>query len=232
MDVFVLENGGRNMVTDFGEALGWLRMQSRGGHRSSNQNQMIEDTCQTLGVELHRGQLVLRLEEGDATGEAVLRLAQAVVRVSDIWFTLRKRSPETTAIKVNNWLNNKNIPFQRSVRHPGKSGRSWTIDYRTDTVKRTSFVFLLSTSSRSAVRRLTEHALAGWVDLNHLKANHPQLIFVSLFDDTKNIWQEGDFGLVEQHSEVARWSQPDEFERILKAASPRRAMESSPSRTR
>ena len=231
VDVFVLESGGRYDITDFGEALGWLRMQSQGGNRSSNQNRMIKDTCQTLGVELHRGQLVITLEEGDAIGEGVLRLAQAVVRVSDLWFTLRKRSPENTAIKVNNWLTTRKIPFQRSVRQPGKSGRNWTIDYRTDTIQRTSFVFLLSTSSRSAVRRIAEHALAGWVDLDYLKTDQPMLTFVSLVDDTDDLWQDDDFGLVEQYSEVARWSQRDEFERILTTEPPRRAMEVTPSRT-
>ena len=230
VDVFVLESGGKYKITDFGEALGWLRMQSKSNHRSPNQNRMIEDTCQTLGVELHRGQLTLTVGTGDVTGEAVLRLAQAVVRVSDLWFTLRKRPSETTIAKVNNWLEKRKIPFQRSVRQAGQSGRDWTVDYRTRTNKRTSLVFLLSTSSRAAASRLAEHVLAGWVDLGHLKTNQPQLTFVSLFDDTENIWRRRDFGLVEQYSEVARWSQLDEFERVLTAEPPHQAMESTPSR--
>ena len=55
VDVFVLENDGQYRVTDFGETLGWLRMQSVTARPSPGQRRMIEDTCQTLGVELHRG---------------------------------------------------------------------------------------------------------------------------------------------------------------------------------
>ena len=218
VDVFVLKRAGCYHVTDFGEALSWLRMQSVSARRSSKQNLLVQDTCQTLGVELYRGQLVLRLVTADLLGEAVLRLAQAVVRVSDLWFTLRTRVFETVADEVNDWLIEKEIFFDRGVTKLGRSGRNWTIDYQTQTNDRQSLIFLLSTGSRSAARRIAEHVLAGCVDLNHLRVSQPHLAFVSLFDDTEDIWREEDFSLVEEHSEVARWSRPDEFERILLVA--------------
>ena len=228
VDVFVLEHDNQYRVTDFGETLGWLRMQSVSARRSPRQKRMIEDTCQTLGVELHRGQLVLRLGATDVIAEAVLRLAQAAVRVSDLWFTLRTRAVDTASDEVDEWLVEKEIAFDRAVPERGRSGQSWTIDYRTHTRSRTSLVFLLSTGSRGAARRIAEHVLAGCVDLSHLKAGQPRLTLVSLFDDTEDIWHDNDFGLVEQYSEVARWSRPDEFERILKAPSRHRAAERSP----
>ena len=90
VDVFIVEQSGRCYVTDFGETLGWLRMQSTSARRSPKQTRMVEDTCQTLGVKLHRGQLMLPANVTDGLGEAVLRLAQAAVRVSDLWFTFRE----------------------------------------------------------------------------------------------------------------------------------------------
>lgn len=38
---------------------------------------------QTLSVELHRGQLVLRLRPDDVVAETVLRVGQTAVRISD-----------------------------------------------------------------------------------------------------------------------------------------------------
>ena len=84
VDVFVLERGNGYIVTDFGDALGWFRMQSINAQPSPQQNLMIKDICHTLGIELHSGQLVLRSGSEDNTLEiAVLRVAQAVVRVSE-----------------------------------------------------------------------------------------------------------------------------------------------------
>ena len=79
-------------------------------------------------------------------------------------------------------------------------------------------MFLLSTGSRAATRRITEHVVAGWHDLSHLKLVQAHLAFVSLFDDTQDLWQDEDFSLVEGLSDVARWSRPDEVERLLRAA--------------
>ena len=244
VDVFVVEQSGRCYVTDFGETLGWLRMQSASARRSPKQTRMVEDTCQTLGVKLHRGQLMLPANVADGLGEAVLRLAQAAGRVSDLWFTFHTqavrsragemiagkvedfdrqarhgvRAVETVADEVNEWLVEKEISFERAVKQPGRSGRNWTVDYQTYADNRTSLVFLLSTGSRRVTRRIAERVLAGCIDLNHLKDSQPHLSFVSLFDDTEDVWRKEDFSLVGQHSEVARWSRPDEFERLLLAA--------------
>ena len=160
----------------------------------------------------------VRSGAADVVGEAFLRVAQAVVRVADLWFTLRARAVETVADEVADWLVEKEMSFDRAVNCHGRSGRSWTVDYQARTNDRTSFVFLLSTGSRGAARRVAEHVLAGCVDLSHLKVSQPDLAFVSLFDDTEDVWREEDFSLVEQQSVVARWSRPDEFERILMAA--------------
>ena len=218
VDVFVLERENRYSITDFGEALGWLRMQSVSLRRSPKQNRMVQDTCQTLGVELHRGQLVLRSDLVASLEEAVLRVAQAAVRVSDLWFTLRTRAVETVADEVQDWLEERNLSFDRAVKQNGRSGRIWTIDYKTHTERRTAFVFLLNTGSRGAARQVANHVVAGCVDLSHLKVSQPHLEFISLFDDTEDIWREEDFGLVEQQSVIARWSRPDELERALRAA--------------
>ena len=215
VDVFVLGYGGSYTVTDFGDALGWLGLQSVSQYRSPKQQALVQDVCQTLRIEMTHDQLVLREAAEDALGESVLRVAQAVVRVSDLWFTLRSQSFQTTADEVDEWLREKRIPFERRVQKQGRSTRNWTVDFETHANDRTSLVFLLSTGTRGTVRRLAEHVLAGCVDLSHLKARQPGLAFVSLFDDTEDVWRPEDFSLVDEHSEIARWSRPDDFESLL-----------------
>lgn len=217
VDVFVLDRGSSYTVTDFGDALGWLSLQSISRQRSPKQQMLIQDVCQTLRIEQLQGQLVLRPATADALAESVLRVAQAVVRVSDLWFTFRSQSFQNTADELDEWLREKQIPFERQVQKQGRSMQNWTIDFETYTDNRTSLVFLLSTGSRGTVRRLAEHVLAGCVDLSHLKADLPILTFVSLFDDTEDVWRPEDFNLVDEHSEVAWWSRPDEFENLLRA---------------
>lgn len=215
IDVFVVERDGGLEVTDYGEALGWLQMQLRNDQLSPKQRRLLDDVCLTLGVERFQGQLLRRVRE-EALADAVVAVAQAALRVADLWFTTRIRSVESTADEVNDWLLEREIPFERGVTQLGRSGRTWTVDFVTRTPKRTAFVFVLSAGARSAARRVTERVLASLYDLTHLSIVSPELRFVSLFDDTEDVWQEEDFKLLEELSSVALWSRPDEFEQLLR----------------
>ena len=92
VDVFVVERDGNYIVTDYGDALGWLRIQSAGEPRSQKQESMVQDVCRTWGIELERGQLALRPVTGNGIQEAVARLAKAVARVSAACFGLHSRA--------------------------------------------------------------------------------------------------------------------------------------------
>ena len=216
VDVFILERQNEYVLTDFGETLGWLRMQSASDSLSPRQSGFVNDVCRTLGIRLERGQLTLRINKNDALGEAVLRLAQAVVRVSDIRFTFQRQRPQTTAKDVENWLREKRIHFRRSVRLRGRSLKNWRVNFETRSDNRISMVFLMRARNRSAVLRITEHVATACRDLDYLKDTQSDTHFVSLFDDSQDVWRQEDYNLMKQVSTIALWSQPDEFEHILR----------------
>lgn len=218
VDVFVVERNGRITVTDFGEALGWLRLQTVAGRRSPKQNRLVQDVCVALGVEHFKGQMLARCQSEGDLAQGVLRVGQAAVRVSDLWFTTRTRSVESLTDEVADLLQDKVIPFERYVKLSGRSGRSWTVDFQTRTPERTSLVSVLTSGSRAAARRVSEHVVALWHDLSHLRVGGPQMSFVSLFDDTTDVWSDEDFRLVDDLSEVRLWSRPDAFADYLMAA--------------
>ena len=235
VDAFVLERGGAYVITDFGATLSWLRMQSARGSITSRQHGMIGDICRTLGAELSNGQLLVRCAAGTGLADAVLLLSQAAVRVSDIWFTSSSYAAGATgmsvatsmsvspaardiASEVNNWLGERRLQVKRGVKYPGQSSREWSVDYEISADARTSLVFLLSASSRTKAQRLAEHVLTGCFDLSYLKDSPGKFTLISLFDDRRDVWQEEDFTLVGGHSQIARWSRPEEFQRLLTAA--------------
>lgn len=93
IDVFVIADGAQRTLTDHAEALGWLRTQLGGARLSRARRRLVEDTCQTLGLTLDRGALVLRLDD-DVSAEAVLRVAQGAARVADLWLAERAQRLE------------------------------------------------------------------------------------------------------------------------------------------
>ena len=149
---------------------------------------------------------------------AVTRLSQAALRCADLWFTFRTRALESVTDEVAEYLGEMRLPHERNVTLPGRSGKSWPINFYTRTPQRSSLVHVLSTGSRGATRRITDHVVAAWHDLSQLKVGPEALHFVSLFDDTSDVWSAEDFRQLEDLSDIARWSQPDEFAQLLKPA--------------
>ncbi len=209
IDLFYHEEGGVPTLTDLGETLRWLRGQSLAMRRSPRQNKLIEDICLNHGLEVYKGMLTTRFKEGETPAAAVIRAAQGALRVADLWFTFRTRSVETVTDEVESFLSEKTIRFDRAEPVVGRSGRTWTIDFHTRTPRKSSLMYVLSTGSRGAARGVAEHVLAAWYDLNALRVTTQGMQFVSLFDDTMDVWSADDFKSVEHLSRVGRWSRPD-----------------------
>lgn len=219
IDLFLKEGGKETWatLTDLSETLRWLRMQTISQRKSLKQRQLIEDICLNHGIELYRGMLIVRVKSPDDLAVAVTRLAQAALRVADLWFTFRIRTVESITDEVEDFLRERQILFEPGERIPGRSGRIWTVDFHTRHPNRSALVYVLSTGSRAVARKATEHVLAAWYDLSHLRVRSDPIRFVSLFDDTLDVWAPEDFRLVEDLSEVSYWSRPDEFAEKLVA---------------
>jgi hypothetical protein len=218
IDVFCKPQGDTTLITDLGETTRWLRMQTVSPRRSPKQKALIEDACQTHGIEFYKGMLMARCRPGDDLAAVVFRVAQAALRVSDLWFTFRTRSVESLADEVADFLVEREFQFDRGEKLVGRSGRVWTPDFHVRTVRQSSLVYVLSTGSRSAARNVVNHVHTAFFDLNQLAAGPEALRFVSLFDDSADVWSEEDFRLAEQLSTVTRWSRPDMLVDVLQAA--------------
>ena len=218
IDLFLKAAGDVTTVSDLGESLRWLRSQTLSPRRSPKQNALIQDACVTHGVELYKGMLLARCRPGDSLAEVTTRVAQACLRVSDLWFKFRNRSVESVTDEVSDFLSERQLSFDQGPKYAGRSGRAWTVDFHVRAPKRSSLVYVLSTGSRSTARSVAAQVLAAWYDLNYLTAGPEALHFVSLFDDTADVWADEDFRLVEPLSTVARWSQPDRVAEVLAEA--------------
>ena len=215
INLFCKTSGDAVTVTDLAETTSWLWMQSTALRRSAKQNQLIKDTCDTHGVEFSRGMLQARCKPGEPLAEVVTRVAQAALRVSDLWFTFRASVGESIADEVADYLSQHDFQYERSKKMTGRSGKIWAVDFHipAPNAEHDSLIHLLSTSNRSAARRISEHVVTIWHDLSHAAMNR-----ISLFDDTADVWDDEDYRLLESLSQVAYWSRPDEFAQLMPKA--------------
>src|SRR5690606_34518814 len=126
-----------------------------------------------------------------------MRLSQAALRISDLWFTLRNQAFESIADEVQEYLLENRIPHERNFKIIGRSTRTWNIDFYTRVSQRSAYITVLSTASSAAAQNLTNTAVARWVDLANYKAVQ-QVRFISLLDDTSDVWRDHNFLQLEE----------------------------------
>ncbi|MFN6134387.1 MAG: DUF1828 domain-containing protein [Synechococcaceae cyanobacterium] len=216
IDLFIKSSGpGISTVTDLGETVRWLNSNTLSVKRSPKQAGLISDISQTHGVEFFRGMLKARSSEPANLADAVTRVSQAALRVSDLIFTSRLRAVESVTDEVADFLQELSLPFERNKRLIGRSGKSWRVDFQVSTSSHGSLIAVLSSGSRSAAQQLIKNAVATWYDLSQYKTSPEPLTFISLIDDSADVWSDEDFNLVESISEVATWSAPETLSQLL-----------------
>ena len=218
IDLFLKAQDDTITVSDFGETTRWLRMQTTSPRRSPKQNVLIEDVVATHEVEFFRGMLQARCRPDDDLSTVSTRVAQAALRVSDLWFTFRTRAVGSFNDEVADFLVQFNLPYERNEKIPGRSGKIWTPDFHVRAPQRSSLVYALSTGNKSSARSLVNHVHTAFYDLSYLNTGKEATRFITLFDDTTDVWGDEDFALAEQLSQVTRWSQTDDFAELLQAS--------------
>jgi len=211
IDIFYKQEGDAATLTDLGETLRWLKMQTVSQIKTTRQRQLIADICLNHNIELYRGMLTVRVRRSEDLAGAVTRLSQGILRVSDLWFTFRNKAGESIIDEVEDLLREHQIEFTRSPRIPGRSTTVWRPDFQTRRREHSTLVRVLSTGSRAATHDLVARTTAMWYDLSYLTVGQEALSFISLFDDTLDVWSEEDFRLVGNISDIAYWSRSDEF---------------------
>ena len=148
--------------------------------------------------------------------DAVQRIAQTVVSVSDIWFTFRMLRTEAITDEVNDWLREYSFEYQQSVRcQTGKySGCDWLVNYQVVSRSCTALWLLLSSRSRAVARKASEYVIAGCFGRCCLLEAR-QAFLLSLFDDMMDAWKLEDLNLVADVSETVMWSRSDELGHAL-----------------
>lgn len=211
IDLFYKESGDTITLTDLGETLGWLRMQTTVQRRSPRQRQLIAEICLTHNITFSQGMFQIQIKQSEDLIGAVMRLSQGILRVSDLWFTFRNKAGESIVDELEDLFQEHRIRFERDPHIQGRSTRIWQPNFQIKHKNHNILIGVLSTGSRAASHNLAANTSAMWHDLSHLTAGQEATFFVSLFDDTVDVWNEEDLRLVGDMSDIAYWSRSDEF---------------------
>jgi hypothetical protein len=207
IDLFFREE--TQTLTDLGETLRWLDLQTLSEYLSKKQEFCLQDIQITYGIEQYDGMLMVRVNRN--LSEAITRLAQGAIAVSNLWFLSRTRLSGSLNDEIAELLDEYQIPYERDIKLVGRSARSWRLDFHTRHPRRSALIEVLSTGNRSAANTKVNNAVAAWVDLNLLQLNTEPLRFISLFDDSLDVWSNSHISQLAEFSQICYASKPEEL---------------------
>ena len=139
----------------------------------------------------------------------MVRLAQACIRVTDIAFTQRFRSPVEFQEEFEEFVDSLDRPYEASVKLEGQFGKQVEFDFLVHGEKANSLVQTLSTSNQYAAHGLTNEVFRRWYDIAHQRA-----LFqcVTIYDTNNNVFRDDDLARMATVSEVIGF--PAEHDRL------------------
>ena len=222
VEVFLADGEDGVFATDFGDAYGWLWCSTAWEDFNPKQRRLLAGIERSTGVQFANGEFRHRCRDAESLADGIHAVATAMLRCADLTFTLPLddeplERPGCTWTEVARWLADREIPFRSGEIVRGCSGRSWQADFATDAPGAAALVFLLSADTAQSAREAAGAVAAASRDIREAANGAAPRRLVALFDDAVDVWQPADYKLLEPSARVARWTDRDEFERILRA---------------
>jgi hypothetical protein len=148
----------------------------------------------------------------------ISQLAQACIRVADLWLLERSDYLESMKDEVAYFLKTNKIAYNQRVPIIGQSGRKRLIDFLTIDPKQNNLIYILSVQNRSSANRRMDVVAASLLDVSE-NQNLSDYRFICLVDDRLDVWNKNNFNMLNKLSTVTYWSRPDEFLGLLTSKS-------------
>ena len=173
---------------------------------------LIDDICNLLQVGQSAGGFEIHLEpqQLNELPQAIVRLAQACIRIADLIFTQRLQNTGTFQEEVEEFIALNDLPYEPDIYLIGAFNKEVKVDFRVHGQKVTSLIQTLST--RTNAHPLSNEIFRRWYDLQPYRVNNQ---FITIYDETSNVFRDDDLQRLNDFSLVLGF--PNDQEQIYEA---------------
>lgn len=189
------------ILTDLGQTTAYLLNLHLKHWTTKKRKQLVSDICIALGVELDGGEFMIKLQEDHISElpQAIVRLSQACVRVSDLAFTQRLQAINDFHEDFEEFLESADIKYDTGASLIGQYDRKVEVDFRVYGQRLTSLVQTLSTGNSAASHGMANEVFRRWYDLrNHRTENQ----FLTVYDSSNDVFRDDDIARLGELSTV------------------------------
>lgn len=194
-------------LTDLGQTTAELLNLGIKPWRTKKRKQLVADICESLSVQNDSGELKVTLLSLSELPGAMVRLAQACIRTSDLAFTQRNLAPVVFKDNLEEFISSLELPYEPDVILPGKNGSRVNVDFRVRGKTLHSLVFTVSSASSASAHSVAVEAFRKAYDLFEFRTDHQ---VVSVFDTANNVFKEEDIRRLDEVSTVLAYPEQQE----------------------
>ena len=198
-----LGDGGRTFAF-----LGGAQVQMEGHEKREH---LLQEVCRGLGVEHRQGELSVALYPETDVADAVIRLAQACIRIADLHYTLTfKNKTDFHQIFFADFLSLERPDHMENFTIQGRFGRNVKIDFFVrQKAARDHLIITMTSTNRTSSHAVANDVFCRWYDLERYRNDYT---FLTVLDSTSGAFHEGDINRVADVSRVVRY--PDEADAL------------------
>jgi Domain of unknown function DUF1828 len=202
---------GTYRLSDFGQTEQYLRSALVSASSTSRKREIIEDITSQLGVRF-AGDLFISLSKEDLNdlSEAIMRLSQACVRISDLATHQRLRSTNSFRDDVEDFFDAHKFGYESDVRIPGVFGKDIRVDFEVKAGRRRSYVNVLAALNESAAHASANEIFVKWHDLT-ATGKYADLQFITIYNSLSNAIRNEDVARLRTISNSVSYPEEGDF---------------------
>ena len=188
-------------LTDLGQTTAYLLNLHVKPWATQKRKQRVADICNSLAVSREGGELVVYLpnEKASDIAEAMVRLGQACIRMSDLAFTQSLRSVNAFREDLEEFIEFGDVRYEPDILLPGQFGKDVSVDFRVYGKRVTSLVQTVSTGNSAAAHGLANEVFRRWYDLTPQRSANQ---FVTVYDASNDVFRGDDLARLSDVSQV------------------------------
>ncbi len=186
-------------LSDMGQTAAYLADLHIYIHQNKKKRLLAENICKMLNVEERDGELTVPADDISKLGNAVIRLSQACIRISDFYFTQRFKRAFSYKDSVEDFLDSGNLIYSSDIALPGKYDKDIIMDFEVEGRRSSSLIVTLSTLNPASSHAMANEAFRRWYDL---EPHRDEYGFLTLYDSSNSHIHEEDIRRLSEISSV------------------------------
>jgi len=172
----------------------------------------MNDILSQLGVRLLEGDLLVDLQTSNPTdiSDAIFRLSQACLRLSDFAAHQRLRSANAFRDDVEEFFEAHNFNYQVDVKILGSFGKEVRVDFEVSGERRKSYVCVLASTNESAAHAAANEIFGKWYDIRKMDGSTHELITI-YNSASSSVFREDDIGRLREFSNWISYPEEEDY---------------------